>query len=190
MTNEVARLLLYLFAIWFVHPEPYSTETMEQFANKVAPVYATLGVPTNTSNVRVGTLPRNVYAGTWSTPGVRCGSSVVLGHKGIGEGGALWKYLLAHEWAHVAQGPYCFNNEVEATIIALAVLMESREYNALFHGIIWLGEQGELSTHKYEPLNVIMNDDDGVFQFRTGTLDARRLWMLMHNIIGGAYGDK
>jgi hypothetical protein len=161
---------------------------MEQFADKVAPVYATLGVPTTTSNVSVGTLPSNVYAGTWSTPGVSCGSSVVLGRKGIEVGGALWKYLLAHEWAHVAQGPHCFNNEVEATIIGLAVLMESREYNALFHGIIWLGKQGELSTHKYEPLNMLMADDDGLFQFRTGELDARKLWRMMHNIIGVNYG--
>jgi hypothetical protein len=42
----------------------------------------------------------------------------------------LWKGVLAHEWAHVAQGPDCVDNERGADQMALENLWKAKEVGA------------------------------------------------------------
>jgi hypothetical protein len=50
----------------------------------------------------------------------------------------MWKYVLAHEWAHVAQGQHCWENEAEAQLIAMVVLAEAGEWDALYTVLEWM----------------------------------------------------
>lgn len=176
--TDVARLLLYLFAVWYIHPDPYSPEALSIFQDRMAPVYAGLGIPTDTSNVRLQQLPYNVYGGTLADYGTVCTNAVKLGYKTVDRGDALWKYVLAHEWAHVAQGSYCANNEVEATIMAFTVLAEAGEWNALLNGVMWLGAES-----KTETIEKFLADSDGFFELKpNGVLDARKPWHIINHL--------
>lgn len=181
--TDVARLLLYLFAVWFIHPDPYSPEKLQAYQDKMAPIYADLGIPADTSNVQLQRLPYNIYGGTMANWGTDCTNAVKIGYKTVDRGDVLWKYILAHEWAHVAQGPNCANNEDEATIMALAVLAEGGEYNALLNAVMWFGVETEKGKSKTGSLEKILSDSDGLFELKSNqTLDARKVWHLLNHL--------
>ena len=114
----------------------------------------------------------------------------------------MWKYVLAHEWAHVAQGRHCWQNEAEAQLIALEILAEAGEWGALFTALEWmltLSAPDEVliqlqlparqvryyqvvNLTQFEAVELLLNDEDGIFQLRTGTFDARNLWGFLHTL--------
>jgi len=110
--------------------------------------------------------------------------------------------VLAHEWAHVAQGKNCWDNEAEAQLIALALLAEADEWGAVFTALEWMISlsapdevQAQLQmppreTRYYQVVNImqiaavemLLNDQDGIFQLRTGDFNARTLWQFLHTL--------
>jgi len=115
-------------------------------------------------------------------------------------------YTLAHEWAHVAQGVQCWDNEAEAQLIALAVLAEAGEWAAVYSALEWmLALSAPQDVHKQlilpeqeknyyqvvnitqlEAVEILLKDEDGVFELRSGILDGRTLWQHLQELVSNA----
>lgn len=188
--------------MFFVAEAPLNDQAMADFANKMEPYYAQAGIPTDTSNTSLGELPATYWGATlWQN---RCTNRVFL-NKQFASGGhpfyntPMWKYILAHEWAHVSQGKQCWDNELEARLVALALLAEAGEWGAVYTALEWMltlsapdevVQQLNLPPQEYQyyqtvnlnhltVIELLVNDDDGIFQLRTGDFDARTLWQYM-----------
>lgn len=196
---EILTAILLFINMIFVAEAPLNHQTMDDFALKMEPYYAEAGIPTDTSNTSLGDLPTTYWGATvWQQ---RCTNRVFLNDRFANEGHPfyntpMWKYVLAHEWAHVSQGIKCWDNEVEAQLIALALLAEADEWDAVFTALEWMLalsasdgviERLNLPAKEYRYYQVVninhlkvvellVNDEDGLYQLRTGEFDARTLW--------------
>jgi hypothetical protein len=196
---EILTAILLLINMFFVAEAPLNNQTMADFATKMEPYYAQAGIPTDTSNTSFGELPTTYWGATlWQN---RCTNRVFLNKQFASEGHPfyntpMWKYVLAHEWAHVSQGKKCWDNELEARLIALALLAEADEWGAVYTALEWMLilsasdevlNQLNLPSKEYKyyqtinlnhlaVVELLVNDDDGQFQLRTGKFDARTLW--------------
>ena len=197
-------ILLYL-NMFFVADDPVTEHSILDFANKMEPYYTELGIPTDTGNTSLHELHVSYWGGTvWQG---RCTTQVYLSERFTRRehpfyGTPMWKYVLAHEWAHVAQGEHCWDNEGEAELIALAVLAEAGEWEAIFTALKWmftLSVQDEtlnqlnlsprekryyLAVDLPQPdvINMLLADDDGIFELRTGILFAPDLWNFIRTL--------
>jgi hypothetical protein len=195
----------------FVADAPLTDQAMQDFALKMEPYYVELGIPTETNNASLHELQVTYWGGTvWSG---RCTSQVYLserftrpGHPFYGT--PMWKYVLAHEWSHVAQGEHCWDNEGEAELIALAVLAEAGEWGVVITALEWMFTLSvpdeELDQLHLSPrvksyyqavdlpipgsVEMLLNDQDGVFELRTGKLYARSLWRFIRSLPGSGEG--
>jgi hypothetical protein len=178
---------------------------MDDFAFKMEPYYADLELPSNTRNASLRKLPNTYWGATvWAET---CTSQVYLDERFTHSshpfhGTPMWKYVLAHEWAHVAQGRHCWDNELEAQLIGLAVLAEAGEWGAVITALEWmftLSVPDSLLTELDFPpqeaayyravdlpgtgiVEFLLDDGDGIFELRTGRLEARSLWILISHL--------
>lgn len=208
--EKLFTILLYINLL-FVPKAPLTDQAMRVYARRIEPYYADLGIPTDTSNTSLHSLPSTYWGATvWNG---RCTSQVYLSERFTQAGHPfyktpMWKYVLAHEWAHVAQGKHCWDNEAEAELIALAVLAEAGEWGAVITALEWMlalsvGDDvldqlhlpsGEESYYRAvdlpQPgvLKLLLDDDDGVFELRIGILDGRDLWKFVKTLPGMAEG--
>lgn len=204
--ETLLTVLIYLNML-LVGDAPLTDQTMHDFAVKMEPFYAELGIPTNTGNTSIHELHIDYWGGTvWNE---RCTTQVYLSERFTRPvhpfyGTPMWKYVLAHEWAHVAQGEQCWDNEGEAELIALAVLAEAGEWEAVIIALEWMFtlsvpdeylEQLELHprVERYyqavdlpqpEVIKMLLNDEDGLFELRTGNLYAPGLWSFIRTLPG------
>jgi hypothetical protein len=202
---EILTAILLFINMIFVAEAPLNNQAMADFAIQMEPYYAQAGIPTDTSNTSLGELPRTYWGATvWQQ---RCTNRVYLNERFANEGHPfyntpMWKYVLAHEWAHVSQGKECWDNELEARLIALALLAEAGEWEAVFTALEWMLTlsapdvvlaQLNLPVREYNyyqttnlnhlaVIELLLNDDDGLFQLRTGEFDARTLWHFLQNL--------
>ena len=202
---ETLITILLFINMLFVAEAPLTNQTMDDFAHKMEPYYTESGIPSDTSNASLSELPATFWGATVWADG--CTNQVFLSEKFASAehpfyNTPMWKYVLAHEWAHVAQGRQCWQNEVEAQLIALEVLADAGEWEAVFTALEWMLTlsasqdvvaqlqlpaqevryyQG-VNLTQLEALELLLNDDDGIFQLRTGTFDARNLWGFLHNL--------
>jgi hypothetical protein len=209
LTMEILTALLLLINMLVIGDAPLSTVEMEQFGNQMAPYFEAAGHPTDTSNTSLHELPITYWGATvWSG---RCTNQVFLSERFTDPNHPffntpMWKYVLAHEWAHVAQGAECADNEAEAQLIALAVLTDAGELDAVYTTLEWMlalsaaeDVQSKLTltdrqTNYYqvvsitqlEPVEMLLADDDGIFELRSGRLDARNLWMLLQDLMAAS----
>lgn len=196
--EKLLVILLYLNMLP-VADAPLTNQVMLDYARKIEPYYVNLGIPTDTSNTSLRSLPSTYWGATvWND---RCTSQVYLSEQFTQAWNPfykspMWKYVLAHEWAHVAQGKLCMNNESEAELIALVVMADAGEWEAVITTLEWmltlsvgdevldrlhLSPQEEAYYRAVdlplpEVLKLLFNDDDGIFELKTGSLDARNLW--------------
>jgi hypothetical protein len=196
---EILTAILLFINMIFVAEAPLNNQAMGDFASKMEPYYAQAGIPTDTGNTSLGDLPTTYWGATvWQGS---CTNRVFLNDRFDNEGHPfyntpMWKYILAHEWAHVGQGKKCWNNEVEAQLIALALLAEAGEWEAAFTALEWMLalsasdavlDQLNLPAKEYKyyqavninhlkVVELLINDEDGIFELRTGKFDARTLW--------------
>jgi hypothetical protein len=199
---EILTVILLFINSIFVADAPLNNQTIEDFAIEMEPYYAQAGIPTDTSNTSIGDLPTAYWGATvWQN---RCTNRVFLNNDFAKQGHPfyntpMWKYVLAHEWAHVGQGKKCWDNEVEAQLVALALLTEAGEWDAVFTALEWMltlsasdevVAQLDLPPREYNyyqsvnlnhqaVVELLVNDDDGIFQLRTGEFDARKLWLFL-----------
>jgi len=191
----------------FVADDPLTNQAMHDFRREMQPYYAELGIPTDTSNTTFHSIPVAYWGATVWTD--HCTSQVYLSERFSRPehpfyGSPMWKYVLAHEWAHVAQGEHCWENEAEAELIALAVLADAGEWGAVITALEWMftlsfpdtvlnqlqitpEEQAYYHAVDYpQPgvVNLLIEDEDGVFDLRTGKLHAEPLWMFVQNLSG------
>jgi hypothetical protein len=199
-------VLLYLNML-FVADDPLTDQAMDKFGREMEPYYAELGIPTDTSDTTLHNLP-NAYWGATVWDG-RCTAQVYLSDRFANASHPfystpMWKYVLAHEWAHVAQGKQCWDNEAEAELIALTVLANAGEWGAVITALEWMftfsvsdavlnqlylspQEEGYyLAVDLPQPgvVELLLDDDDGVFDLRIGKFDADKLWMFVKNLSG------
>lgn len=199
---EILTAILLLINMFFVAEAPLNNQTMADFAAKMEPYYVRAGIPTDTGNTSLGELPRSYWGATlWEN---RCTNRVFLNKQLVSEGHPfyntpMWKYVLAHEWAHVSQGKKCWDNELEARLIALALLAEADEWGAVYTALEWMltlsapdevVRQLNLPPWEYQyyqsvnlnhlaVIELLIEDDDGFFQLETGEFDARELWQYL-----------
>lgn len=202
--DTLITILLFINML-FVAEAPLTDQSMHDFAIKMEPYYAESGIPSDTSNTSLNELPATYWGATvWEN---ECTNQVFLSELFVSAehpfyNTPMWKYVLAHEWAHVAQGKQCWQNEAEAQLIALAVLVDAGEWDAVFTALEWMltlsasqnvVDQLQLPPQEVryyqvvnftqlEAVELLLNDDDGIFQLRTGTFDARRLWLFLHTL--------
>ena len=202
--DTLITILLFINML-FVAEAPLTDQSLRDFALKMEPYYAQAGIPTDTSNTSLHKLPETYWGATvWSG---RCTKQVYLDERFAGRehpfyNTPMWKYVLAHEWAHVAQRDQCMDNEAEAQLIALAVLADAGEWGAVFTALEWmlaLSAPDEVQNQLHLPageadyyrnvhltqiaaVELLLNDDDGIFQLRTGHFNARVLWQFMQNL--------
>jgi len=177
VSSALRELIFYITYILFIFQDPYSQEEMLRYADKMQQVYENAGIVTNTAHVGHYDLPGNYYGAT-AANGTTCTSQVYMDTAHVvNNPKPLWKYVLAHEWAHVAQGRSCTDNERNATLTALAMLGQAREYNALLYAFIWL----PANSHA-DDIEALLADDDGFFETNLGTVDGRVAWNLARNI--------
>ena len=101
-----------------------------------------------------------------------------------------------------ARGKECWDNEAEAQLIALALLAEAGEWGAVFTAMEWMLalsasdmvlDQLNLPAKEYRYYQVVninhlkvvkmlVNDEDGIFQLRTGDFDAGKLWQFLRTL--------
>ena len=199
-------ILLYLNML-FVADVPLTDQAMDQFGREMQPYYAELGIPTDTSDTTMHNLPA-VYWGATVWNG-RCTSQVYLSERFANASHPfystpMWKYVLSHEWAHVAQGKQCWDNEAEAELIALAVLANAGEWGAVITALEWMftlsvpdavlnqlylspQEEGYyLAVELPQPgvIELLLDDDDGVFELRGGRIHAEKVWKFVKNLDG------
>jgi len=127
--------------------DPFSTDSANNFAEEMQPYF---GVPTNWQIKDLGSWWSATLA--VGDPLV-CTTTVYLSPKWKTEQSALWKYTLAHEWAHVKQGKRCVNNEHSADIIALTSLAKAGEWGAFIIGANWLMDTGQFTMN--EIVNIV-----------------------------------
>lgn len=200
--EALLAVLLYLNSL-FVGDAALTERAMDEFAIKMEPYYAAMGLPTDTGNASLYSIPDSYWGATvWAE---RCTAQVFLS-EGFRDPNhpfyntPMWKYVLAHEWAHVAQGIHCWQNEAEAQLIALAVLAESGEWGALITALEWMftlhvsdGVMDQLHIPPREKayyhsvslpgtgiVQLLLDDDDGIYELRTGQLEAQKLWNFVH----------
>lgn len=135
MTQLFISILLLSISI----TAPFSPESADAFAEEMQPYF---GVNTNWKFLDIGSWWSATLA--QGEPLV-CTSTVYLSPRWKTEQTALWKYTLAHEWAHVKQGKSCVNNEKGADIIALTKLAEAGEWGAFILGANWLMDTGQFT---------------------------------------------
>lgn len=181
MSDALRELIFYITYILFIFQEPYSQEELLRYAEKMQVVYEDAGINTNTGHVGHYDLPGNYYGATLASGNNKvCTSQVYLDtHHVVNNPKPLWKYILAHEWSHVAQGRACSQSgsELDATMAAFAVLGNAKEYNALLYALIWLPANKHADKVEY-----LLADDDGLFETNLGVIDARVAWNLARNI--------
>lgn len=206
---DILLAVLLLINTLVIGETPISQQDMRQFGQHMEPFYAAAGHPTDTSNTSLHELPYTYWGATvWSG---RCTNQVYLSDRFADPGHpfyatAMWKYVLAHEWAHVAQGSQCWENEAEAQLIALSVLADAGEMDAVYTTLEWmlalsapqdvqqqlnLPEKEEryyqvVNITQLEAVQMLLKDDDGIFDLRSGRLDARQLWSLLHDLMAAA----
>jgi len=127
--------------------DPFSTDSANNFAEEMQPYF---GVPTNWQIKDLGSWWSATLA--VGEPLV-CTTTVYISPKWKTEQSALWKYTLAHEWAHVKQGKNCVNNEHSADIIALTNLAKAGEWGAFLMGANWLMNTGQFTMN--EIVNIV-----------------------------------
>jgi hypothetical protein len=202
---DFLTILLLLINMFFVAEAPLTNEAMQDFVHKMEPYYLESGLPTDTSNTSLSELPNNYWGATvWKDA---CTNQVYLSDEFTDPNHAfyntpMWKYVLAHEWAHVAQGQYCWENEAEAQLIALEVLADAGEWGALYTALEWmltlsappdivnllqlppeeLRYYQSVNFTQIEAVELLLNDDDGIFQLQTGFFDARNIWGFLHTL--------
>lgn len=204
---ETFLAILFYLNMLFVADAPLTEGAINEFALKMEPYYSELGIPTDTGNTSLHELDTNYWGGTvWQG---RCTSQVYLSKRFTQPehpfyGTPMWKYVLAHEWAHVAQGEQCWDNEGEAELIALAVLAEAGEWDAVITALEWMFalslpdeslDQLHLSPRlmRYylavnlpqpDSVEMLLHDEDGIFELRNGTLNASALWSFIRTLPG------
>lgn len=202
---DILISILLFINMLFVADTPLTDASMREFGLKMQPYFAQSGLPTDTTNTSLHELPETYWGATlWQG---RCTNTVYLNERFASSNHPfhntpMWKYVLAHEWAHVAQGVDCWNNEAEAQLIALELLAEAGEWGAVFTALEWmiaLSAPDEVlhqlqlpprEARYYQVVNInqlaavemILNDDDGVFQLRTGEFEAHILWQFLHTL--------
>lgn len=201
MKEILLAILLYLNGV-VVAEAPLTPRTMDEFAQKMEPYYEEAGIPAETGNASFYELPADYWGATVWSDG--CTSRVFLSERFTSNNHPfhstpMWKYVLAHEWAHVAQGKLCWENEAEAQLIALAVLADAGEWGAVITALKWMftlqvpaGTLDRLNLPAREEayyrsvtlpgtgiIELLLQDDDGVFELRTGRLEARNLWIFI-----------
>jgi hypothetical protein len=202
--ETLITILLFINMI-FIAEAPLTDQSMRDFALKMEPYYAESGIPSDTSNTSLNELPAAYWGATvWED---RCTNQVYLSEQFANAdhpfyNTPMWKYVLAHEWAHVAQGGQCWENEVEAQLIALEILADAGEWGAVFTALEWMltlsatqevRDQLQLPAQEvryYQAVNLtqsgavelLLNDEDGIFELRTGIFDARNVWGFLHTL--------
>jgi len=208
---EILTALLLFINMLFIGETPISEAAMADFGVQLEPYFAAAGHPTDTSNTSLHELPVTYWGATvWSG---RCTNQVYLSSRFADPihpfyNTPMWKYVLAHEWAHVAQGAECWENEAEAQLIAMSVLADAGELQAVYTVLEWMlalsareevQEQLNLpekeanyyrvvSITQLEAVEMLLTDEDGIFELRSGRLDARKLWWLLQDL-GAAAGE-
>lgn len=202
---DTLTLILLIINMFFVAEAPLTDEAMRDFALKMEPYYTESNLPSDTSNTSVNELPNTYWGATVWTDA--CTNQVYLSDEFTNPNHPffntpMWKYVLAHEWAHVAQGRECWENEAEAQLIALEILAEANEWGAVYTALGWmltLSAPNEVvnllqlppeEVRYYQAVNftqigaveLLLNDDDGFFQLRTGVFDARNIWGFLHTL--------
>ena len=208
---DILTAILLFINMLIVGDAPLSEAAILEFGADLEPYFEAAGHPTETSNTSLHELPVTYWGATvWSG---RCTSQVYLSERFADPihpfyNTPMWKYVLAHEWAHVAQGPHCWENEAEAQLIALAFLAEAGEWDAVYTVLEWMLtlsaaddvlnqlQLPEREANYYrvvtitqlEAVEMLLADDDGLFELRSGRLDARLLWQFTQDLIENA-GD-
>ena len=206
---EILTALLLFINMLFVGETPLSNTAMEDFGAQLEPYFAAAGLPTDTSSTSLHELPLTYWGATvWSG---HCTNQVYLSDRFADSAHPfyntpMWKYVLAHEWAHVAQGAECWENEAEAQLIAMSVLADAGELDAVYTVLEWMlalsapedvQEQlvltekeasyyGLVDISQLEAVEMLLADEDGLFELRTGYLDARNLWWLLQDLVVAA----
>lgn len=208
---ETLTAILLLINSFFIPEAPLSEGAIQEYGAHLEPVYARLNLPTDTSNSNLHELPVTYWGATvWSGT---CTNQVYLNRRFVDPGHPfyntpMWKYVLAHEWAHVAQGGQCWENEAEAQLIAMAVLAEAGEWDVLYTVLEWMLAlsspeevldqlhlpEREVNYYHYVDITqlgaveMLLQDEDGFFELRTGNLDARLLWEFFNQLLVQAGG--
>jgi hypothetical protein len=206
LMETLLTILLYLNML-FVDDDPFTKQAMVNFGREMEPHYSELGIPTDTSDTTLHNLPNTYWGATvWNG---RCTSQVYLSERFTNArfpfySSPMWKYVLAHEWAHVAQGKNCWDNEAEAELIALTVLANAGEWGAVITALEWMftlsmpdsvldqlrlspQEEGYyLAVNLPQPgvVELLLDDEDGVFKLRGGKINAKRLWKFVRSLSG------
>ena len=209
--ETLLAVLIYL-NMQFVGDAPLTDQAMREFSLKMEPFYKELGVPTDTGDTSLHEIHPDYWGGTVWTG--YCTRQVYLSKRFAQPehpfyGTPMWKYVLAHEWAHVAQGEQCWDNEGEAELIALAVLAEAGEWEAVITALKWMFTLSvpdeyleQLQLHPrvkryYQAVNLpepgvikmLLDDEDGLFELRTGKLYAPGLWSFIRTLPGLGDGE-
>lgn len=133
------EILLGLLLVVASIVDPFTPEKADRFAEKMQPYY---GVATNWQFKNIGSW----WSATYSVGDpLVCTSTVYLSPSWKDEETPLWKYTLAHEWAHVKQGKNCVKNEHNADVIALSALANAEEWGAFIMGANWLIDTEQFS---------------------------------------------
>jgi len=203
---EILIAILFFINMIFIPDAPLSEEAMREFGQQLEPYYIEAGIPTDTSNTSLHNLPTTYWGATvWSG---RCTNQVYLSERFADPShpffnSPMWKYVLAHEWAHVAQGVNCWENEAEAQLIALAILAEAGEWDTVYTVLEWMitlsatdevinqlqlpkrevNYYGVVEITQLEAVEMLISDEDGYFELRTGQLDAHILWQFLQDLI-------
>ena len=206
---EILTALLLLINMLIIGDAPLSEPAIAGFGRQMEPHFEAAGHPTDNSSPSLHELPVTYWGATvWSG---RCTNQVYLSQRFADPihpfyNTPMWKYVLAHEWAHVAQGAECWENEAEAQLIALAVLADAGEWGAVYTTLEWmlaLSTTDEVLNQLHLPeresnyyqvvsitqldaVKMLIEDEDGLFKLRTGYLDARRVWYLMQDLVVAA----
>jgi hypothetical protein len=206
---EILTALLLFINMLFIGEAPLSESAMADFGERMEPYFEAAGHPTDTSNTSLHEVPVTYWGATvWSE---RCTNEVYLSQRFADPvhpfyNSPMWKYVLAHEWAHVAQGSACWDNEGEAQLIAMSVLADAGEVEVLYVVLEWMlalsapeEVQNQLiltereanyyqvvSISQLEAVEMLLADEDGIFELRSGSLDATTLWLMMREMIAAA----
>jgi hypothetical protein len=205
--ETLITILLFLNML-FVADEPLSVQSMQYFGREMMPYYSQMGIPTDTSNTTIHDLPSLYWGATVWDSG--CTTQVYLSDRFATpahpfHSTPMWKYVLAHEWAHVAQGKQCWDNEAEAELIALAVLANADEWGVVTTALEWMftlsvpdsvlnqldispqeaGYYRAVDLPQPGVIKLLLEDDDGVFELRSGKINGKKLWRFVRNITDG-----
>ena len=203
---DILTAILLFINMIFVGDAPLSDAAIREFGQQLEPHFVEAGLQTDTSNTSLHELPVTYWGATvWSGS---CTNQVYLSERFVDPthpfyNTPMWKYVLAHEWAHVAQGQHCWENEAEAQLIALVVLAEAGEWEVVYTVLEWMltlsagdGVLDQLqlpvreanyyrvvTITQLDAVEMLLADEDGLFELRTGLLDARLLWQFLQGLI-------